>query len=90
MSTIAGSALDGLTHRIASLDDEPQMSADELKRYFDTSPQQLMDAHNDLVGALTAASAASQLGFTPARGIPANTIQDAIEQLDARITLLEG
>lgn len=89
MADIAETALDDLTHRIASLDDEPQMSAKELKQYFDTSPQELMNAHNALVSALTATTAAAQLGFTPARGIPADTIQGALEQLSARITALE-
>ena len=90
MADIAETALAELTHRIASLDDEPQMSANELKRYFDTSPQELMNAHNALVSALIAKTAAGQLGFTPALGIPADTIQGALEQLSARITKLGG
>ena len=39
--------------RIASLPDQPNMQPDELKAYFDSSPEQLRQAYNGLCDALT-------------------------------------
>lgn len=86
---IAAASCPDLTHRIAALADEPDMTADELKQYFDASPQQLMDAHNTLVTALTATTAAANLGFAPTDALSsATTIQQAIEDLQAQIDAL--
>ena len=82
---IAAASCPDLTHRIAALADEPDMTADELNQYFDASPQQLMDAHNTLVTALTATTAAANLGFAPTDALTATTIQQAVEDLQAQI-----
>ena len=84
-NAVAAAACTGLTHRIADLADEPDMTAAELKEYFDASPQQLMDAHNTLVNALTATTAAANLGFAPTDALTATTIQQAVEDLQAQI-----
>ena len=86
---IAAASCPDLTHRIAALADEPDMTADELKQYFDASPQQLMDSHNALVSALTATTAAAELGFAPTDALSATTIQQAIESLQAQIDALQ-
>ena len=76
--------------RIASLPDQPNMQPDELKAYFDSSPEQLRQAHNGLCDALTEAtsstSAASGLGFQRTAGVPADNVQDAIEDVQAQLT----
>lgn len=79
--------------RIASLPDQPNMQPDELKAYFDSSPEQLRQAHNGLCDALTeatnSASAAAGLGFQRTAGVPADNVQAAVEnvqqQLDAAV-----
>ena len=86
---IAAASCPDLTHRIAALADEPDMTADELKQYFVASPQQLMDSHNALVSALTATTAAAELGFAPTDALSATTIQQAIESLQAQIDALQ-
>ena len=44
-----------------------------------------MDAHNTLVTALTATTAAPNLGFAPTDALTATTIQQAVEDLQAQI-----
>ena len=76
--------------RIASLPDQPNMQPDELKAYFDSSPEQLRQAHNGLCDALTEAtcgtSAASGLGFQRTAGVPADNVQAAVENVQAQLT----
>ena len=75
--------------RIASLPDQPNMQPDELKAYFDSSPEQLRQAHNGLCDALTeatsGASAASGLGFQRTAGVPADNVQAAVENVQAQL-----
>ena len=79
--------------RIASLPDQPNMQPDELKAYFDSSPEEIRQAHNGLCDALTEAtsgtSAAAGLGFQRTAGVPADNVQAAVEnvqqQLDAAV-----
>ena len=75
--------------RIASLPDQPNMQPDELKAYFDSSPEQLRQAHNGLCDALTEAtsgtSAASGLGFQRTAGVPADNVQAAVENVQAQL-----
>ena len=79
--------------RIASLPDQPNMQPNELKAYFDSSPEEIRQAHNGLCDALTEAtsstSAAAGLGFQRTAGVPADNVQAAVEnvqqQLDAAV-----
>lgn len=75
--------------RIASLPDQPNMQPNELKAYFDSSPEQLRQAHNGLCDALTevtsSASAAANLGFQRTAGVPADTIQAAVENVQTQV-----
>ena len=75
--------------RIASLPDQPNMQPNELKAYFDSSPEQLRQAHNGLCDALTEAtsnaSAAANLGFQRTAGVPADDVQAAVENVQAQL-----
>lgn len=75
--------------RIASLPDQPNMQPNELKAYFDSSPEQLRQAHNGLCDALTeatsSASAAANLGFQRTAGVPADDVQAAVENVQAQL-----
>lgn len=82
---ISAAALGALSCLIADLDDVPSLDAQALKEYFDTSPQELMAAHNALVAALTATSAAGALGFAANDTIPASNVQQALEYLQGEI-----
>ena len=80
---------DTYAKRIASLPDQPNMQPNELKAYFDSSPEQLRQAHNGLCDALTEAtsgtSAAAGLGFQRTAGVPADTVQAAVENVQAQL-----
>ena len=84
--TIAQTAISALEHPISALDDQPALSAADLKAYFDADPQQLCDAHNDLVSALTAPNAAASIGFRSTSGISANTLQDAVVNVQSQLS----
>ena len=71
--------------RIASLPDQPNMQPDELKAYFDSSPEQLRQAHNGLCDALSANTAAASLGFQRTAGVPADNVQAAVENVQAQL-----
>lgn len=62
------------------------MQPNELKAYFDSSPEQLRQAHNGLCDALSANTAAASLGFQRTAGVPADNVQDAIEDVQAQLT----
>ena len=72
--------------KISSLPDQPNMQPSELKAYFDRSPEELQQAHNDLCDALTAISAAAGLGFQRTAGVPADTVQSAVENVQSQLT----
>ncbi|MDO4174665.1 MAG: hypothetical protein Q4D42_07860 [Eubacteriales bacterium] len=84
-STITDAKVSALQHPIAALDDRPQLSAADLKAYFDGDPQQLMQAHNALVEALLAPAAASSIGFSAGDGIAGNTLQAALEDVHEQL-----
>ena len=89
----ADNKLTSVTKKIIDLIDQPNMQPNELKAYFDSSPEELRQAYNGLCDALTtatsAATAAANLGFQTTAGVPADNVQDAIEnvqeQLDAAV-----
>ena len=89
----ADNKLTSFTKKIIDLIDQPNMQPNELKAYFDSSPEEVRQAHNSLCDALTtatsAATAAANLGFQTTAGVPADNVQDAIEnvqeQLDAAV-----
>ena len=74
------------TKKITALADQPNMQPDELKAYFDSSPEELRQAHNDLCDALTAPTAAANIGFAQTAGVPAGTVQAAIENVQSQVT----
>lgn len=76
--TVASALIAQLEHPISALEDQPSLAADDLKAYFDGNPNQLCDAHNTLVKALTAPEGASGIGFTSTAGVPANNLQAAV------------
>ena len=73
------------TRRLADLPDQPNMQAAELKTYFDSSPEELRQALNRLCDALGEFSAAAKLGYTASAGVPAQTVQDAIENVQKQV-----
>ena len=73
------------TKRLADLPDQPNMQAAELKTYFDSSPEELRQALNRLCDALGEFSAAATLGYTASAGVPAQTVQDAIENAQKQL-----
>ena len=86
----ADNRLSSFTKKIIDLIDQPNMQPDELKAYFDSSPEEVRQAHNSLCDALTtattAATAAANLGFQTTAGVPADNVQDAIEDVQAQLT----
>ena len=84
-STVSNTKIGTLAHPIGALDDRPALSAADLKAYFDANPQQLCDAHNQLVHALTDAQAAGGIGFTSSADILADNVQDAIEGVQGQL-----
>ena len=73
-------------NKITELADQPNMQPDELKQYFDSSPEELRQAHNGLCDALAATTAAAEIGFAQTAGVPEDTVQDAIENVQAQVT----
>lgn len=73
------------TRRLSDLPDQPNMQAAELKTYFDSSPEELRQALNRLCDALGEFSAAAKLGYTASAGVPAQTVQDAIENVQKQV-----
>ena len=73
------------TKRLADLPDQPNMQAAELKRYFDASPEELRQAFNRLCDALGEYTAAAKLGYEASAGVPAHTVQDAIENVQKQV-----
>ena len=74
------------TKKITALADQHNMQPDELKAYFDSSPEELRQAHNSLCDALTAPTAAANIGFAQTAGVPAGTVQAAIENVQSQVT----
>lgn len=70
---------------IRSLADMPQFTADKMKAAFDACPEELRSSLNGVVDDLTATDAAAQLGFQKTAGIPANTVQAAMESVHQQI-----
>ena len=73
------------TKKIRDLPDQPNMQPHELKEYFDSSPEELRQSHNGLCDALTAKTAASALGFSRTAGVPADTVQAAVENVQQQL-----
>ena len=86
----ADNKLTSFTKKIIDLIDQPNMQPNELKAYFDSSPEEVRQAYNGLCDALTtatsAATAAANLGFQTTAGVPADNVQDAIEDVQAQLT----
>ena len=71
--------------RIVDLPDQPDMSARDLKAYFDSSAEELRQSFNGLCDALSDFSAAAKMGYTASAGVPAQTVQDAIENVQNQV-----
>ena len=82
--------IDALDYPISALENQPALSAEELKAYFDGSAEQLMQAHNGMIDALGDRSAAAMVGFAPSNLIPENNVQDAVEYVRNHIPTVEG
>lgn len=78
--------LQQFSKKISSLRDQPNMQPSELKAYFDSSPEEVRQAHNGLCDALSAVSAAAALGFQRTAGVPADTVQAAVENVQSQLT----
>lgn len=82
--------LEQFSKKISSLRDQPNMQPNELKAYFDSSPEEVRQAHNSLCDALTTATtqstAAANIGFSRTAGVPADTIQAAVENVQSQLT----
>lgn len=78
--------LQQFSKKISSLRDQPNMQPSELKAYFDSSPEEVRQAHNGLCDALSAVSAAAALGFQRTAGVPVDTVQAAVENVQSQIT----
>lgn len=76
---------DTFAKRIISLPDQPNMQPDELKAYFDSSPEELRQAHNGLCDALSTNTAAASLGFQRTAGVPADNVQTAVENVQQQV-----
>ena len=77
--------LSTFSKKIVDLADQPNMQPHELKEYFDSSPEELRQSHNGLCDALTAKTAASALGFSRTAGVPADTVQAAVENVQQQL-----
>lgn len=82
----AANKIDDFTHKISDLRDQPNMQPSELKAYFDSSPEEVRQAHNNLCDALCASDAASGIGFQRTAGIPSDTVQSALENVQSQVT----
>lgn len=71
--------------RIVDLPDQPDMSARDLKAYFDSSAEELRQSFNELCNALSDFSAAAKMGYRASAGVPAKTVQDAIENVQQQL-----
>ena len=71
--------------RIIDLPDQPTMAANDLKAYFNSSAEELRESFNVLCDALGEFSAAAKLGYTASAGVPAQTVQDAIENVQKQV-----
>ena len=71
--------------RIVDLPDQPDMSARDLKAYFDSSAEELRQSFNGLCDALIDFSAAAKMGYRESAGVPAQTVQGAIENVQKQV-----
>ena len=76
--------LETFTKKISDLPDEPKLLPNELKAYFDSSPEELRQAHNDLCESLDQIQA-SAVHFTMTAGVPEENVQDAIVNVQAQL-----
>ncbi|WP_125115632.1 hypothetical protein [Agathobaculum sp. Marseille-P7918] len=83
--SLSDQKLTGFSKKITQLADQPSMQPQELKAYFDSSPEELRQAHNGLCDALCASDAAAGLGFARSAGVPADTVQAAVENVQQQV-----
>ncbi len=78
-----------VTDRIALLADVPELSAEDLKEYFDKSPQQVADTHDNLIDFLQTTtngdSGADNIGATAVLTGGGATVQSNMEAIYAQI-----
>lgn len=77
--------LQQFSKKIISLPDQPNMQPTDLKAYFDSSPEEVRQAHNGLCDALSAATSAAALGFQRTAGVPADSVQNAIVNVQSQL-----
>ena len=83
--SLSDQKLTGFSKKITQLADQPNMQPQELKAYFDSSPEELRQVHNGLCDALCASDAAAGLGFARTAGVPADTVQAAVENVQQQV-----
>lgn len=77
--------IDSFKQTISSLPDVPELSASELKAAFDSSPAELKDSLNGLIGTLTESTGAQEIGFASVASVHASNVQEAIENVQGQI-----
>lgn len=70
---------------LSDLPDVPQLSAQELKRYFDASPEELKNALNGVIDTLMSTGGAKDIGFEESDKVHAGNVQDAILNVQGQI-----
>lgn len=74
---------------IQALDDEPNdvggLTANQLKAKFDQAGNTLKTRINSFIDAVMASSAASNIGFNRTTGVPEDTVQNAIVNVQAQL-----
>lgn len=83
--SLSDQKLKGFSKLISSLPDQPRMQPQDLKSYFDSSPEEVRQAHNNLCDALCAPDAAASLGFARTAGVPADNVQAAVENVQQQV-----
>lgn len=83
--SLSDQKLKGFSKLISALPDQPRMQPQDLKAYFDSSPEEVRQAHNNLCDALCTPDAAASLGFARTAGVPADNVQAAVENVQQQV-----
>lgn len=70
---------------VVSLDNKPNISADQLKAAFDSNSNQIREIFNAFIDAISAASAAGSIGTQAYNDIAASTVQAFLQALSDKI-----
>lgn len=74
------------TKPVSNLADRPQMSAAQLKAWFDSNTEvEVRDAFNGLIDDLLNEKSAGEIGAMPFNGVEGNTVQAQMEEVEKKI-----